>query len=294
MFTQDTEGFVMIDISNDYASARISTYAGQVLSFKPHTEAEDILFLSDDAVYQQDKTIRGGAPICWPCFGADTSEFSRPFHGFVRNQQWKVLASKQLTDGRTLISLGISDSDIRIGLGATHIKGSQAIWPYKFELQLDVIVGKELEISLTTHNTGNKSFEITQALHTYFNISNAANVTIKGLDNKTYLDKLEGFDSKTQSGDVTLTEETDRVYKNAPTEVLLTDAGFDRTISITSMGSSTVVVWNPWSTSVTKMADLDKKSYLNFVCVETVNTAHDKVTVPEASKYILSAVYKIS
>lgn len=292
-FSQEDEGFVMIDISNDYAKARISAYAGQVLSFKPHTESEDVLFLSDNALYKQDKSIRGGAPVCWPCFGADTSGFGRPFHGFVRNQQWNVIASKQLTDGRTLISLGITDADIRISLGPTYIKGSLAIWPYTFKLQLDVIVGENIEISLTTHNVDNKSFEISQALHTYFNISDVSNISIQGLDGKDYLDKLSDFSSKNQVGDVVIENEIDRVYQQTSAPVFLVDKGLNRTVKVTSSGSTTTVVWNPWSKSVTKIADLDKNSYKEFLCIETANAADDVQTIPPGGSHTMTARYEV-
>jgi len=282
-FTEEVEGFVMVDISNQYANARISTYAAQVISFLPNNATEDVLFLSDNAIYKDGKAIRGGAPICWPWFGDDTSGFGRPSHGFVRNEPWSVLASAALSDGRTSITLGLSDSE-----------SSRTVWPYKFKLELEVTVGQKLEVKLTTKNIGNKAFTISQALHTYFNISDVDNVSITGLDGKNYLDKLEGFNSKSQSGDVSLTGETDRIYQQAPTSVFLKDTGFDRTINIESSGSKTTVIWNPWSTSVTKIADLDECSFRNFVCVETANAADDMVTIPEGKEHTITATYEIT
>jgi len=281
-FNQEVEGFVMVDISNQYASARISTYAGQVISFLPDNTTEDVLFLSDKVIYQDGKAIRGGTPICWPWFGDDTTGFGRPSHGFVRNQPWSVLASSALADGRTSITLGLSDSE-----------GSRTVWPYEFELELEVIIGSELEVKLTTKNTGNKTFVISQALHTYFNISDVEHISVSGLDNKNYLDKLENFDSKRQRGDVVVTEEIDRVYQQAPESVWLKDAGFNRTIHIKSSGSNTTVIWNPWSTSVTEIADIDDSKYRNFVCVETVNSADDTVTIQANSEHTITATYSI-
>ena len=281
-FTQNEAGFVMIDINNECARAQISSYAGQILSFKPHTQSEDVLFLSDKAVYRQGKAIRGGTPICWPWFGDDTSGFARPSHGFVRNQQWNVLASKQMTDGRTQVTLGLNDS-----------KSSLAVWYYKFELVLTITVGETLEIELSTTNKDNKSFDITQALHSYFKISDVDNIVIKGLDSKDYLDKLEGFNLKNQSGDITVSEEVDRIYQYTPKHVLLVDKGLGRTIRISSSGSAATVVWNPWSTSVEKMADLDKMSYRQFVCIETANAAEDKHTIQAGETHTITAQYEV-
>jgi len=282
-FTQDVDGFVMVDISNQYASARISTYAGQVISFLPNNTAEEVLFLSDKVVYKDGKAIRGGIPVCWPWFGDDTSGFGRPSHGFVRNQPWSVLASATLTDGRTSVTLGISDSE-----------GSRTVWPYKFKLELEVIVGQKLEVKLTTKNVGSKVFRISQALHTYFNISDVDNISVSGLDSKNYLDKIDDFNSKPQLGDVLITEETDRIYQNSPEHVALNDSGFSRTINISSSGSKTTVIWNPWSTSVGKIADLDESSFKHFVCVETANAADDTVTIEANNEHTITAVYEIS
>lgn len=282
-FNQEVEGFVMIDIFNQYAKARVSTYAGHVISFLPTNEAEDVLFVSDKTVYQEGKAIRGGTPICWPWFGDDTPIIGQFSHGFARNQQWQVLASCALPDGRTSVTLGLTDTESSI-----------AVWPYEFELELEVIVGNSLELRLTTKNTGGKEFSITQALHSYFNISDVDNISISGLDSRNYLDKLDDFNSKLQLGDVVISKETDRIYQNSPENVTLNDSGFERTINIASSGSQTTVIWNPWSTAVTKIADLDNSSYRNFVCVETANAADDTVTIQAGSEHTITAIYEIT
>jgi len=282
-FEQGEEGFVMINISNQYADARISSYGGQVVSYLAKDQLEDLLFLSDKTVYQHGKAIRGGIPVCWPWFGDDTSGFGRPSHGFARNQQWNVVASDALLDGRTSITLGLQDTE-----------ESRTVWPYEFELELEVIVGTSLDLKLTTKNMGAKAFTISQALHTYFNISDVTNIAVEGLDEKTYLDKLDGFNAHKQSGDVVFTQEIDRVYCQSPESVLLTDTGFNRKIMIASSGSETTVVWNPWATAIKNIADLDELSYQQFVCVETANAAADVVTVPAGSSHAITASYTIN
>ncbi|MFT7414726.1 MAG: glucose-6-phosphate 1-epimerase, partial [Methylophagaceae bacterium] len=181
-FNLGDNGFVMIDISNQYAKAKISTYAGQIISYQPNGAAEDLFFLSDKVRYQEGKGIRGGVPICWPWFGDDTSGFERPAHGFVRNQQWQVHASEALEDGRTSVTLVTTDSDI-----------TRELWHYEFNLELQIIIGSNLEMTLKTKNTGKQFFTITQALHTYFKVSDVSNVLIKGLVGKPYIDKLDSF-----------------------------------------------------------------------------------------------------
>jgi glucose-6-phosphate 1-epimerase len=283
-FSLGDNGFVMIDIANQYAKARISTYAGQIVSYQPNSATEDLFFLSDKVLYQEGKSIRGGVPICWPWFGDDTSGFERPPHGFVRNQQWDVLSTEMLEDGRTSVILTTSDTDM-----------TRELWHYEFNLELQLIIGLNLEMKLKTKNTGKQFFTITQALHTYFKVSDVSNVLIKGLDGKPYIDKLDAFAVKQQADDIIVSQEIDRIYQKSPKQISLTDSGFNRTITISSYGSDTTIVWNPWSTSVSKMADLDIESYRNFVCVETANVFTDSLTIiPAGREHVVTTVFSIS
>ena len=99
-FVEGPGGLPMIDVSNDLAKARISVYGGQILTFQPVDEAEDLLFLSPCAYYAPGKAIKGGAPVCWPWFGPDPEGKGRAAHGFV----WRLLAEVDLVDQRSIWS----------------------------------------------------------------------------------------------------------------------------------------------------------------------------------------------
>jgi glucose-6-phosphate 1-epimerase len=273
---------IMIDIDNEYAKATISPHGGQVLSFLPKSQAADVLYLSKGAVYQHGKAIRGGIPICWPWFGDDASGFGRPAHGFVRNMPWDVLATNEKADGST---------SVKLGLNSTH--ETLAIWPHKFELSLDITVGEQLTLALTTKNIDNKEFTITQALHTYLNVGDIEQVSVVGMDKLIYLDKLENYAEKTQSGDITVDKETDRVYQHVPSETTLIDNTLNRTTAIASQGSHSTVVWNPWIESTAKLSDMDDDSYKNFICIETANVFDDSVTIPAGGSHTLTAVFDV-
>lgn len=283
-FSLENNGFVMIDIKNQYATAKISTYAGQIVSYKPHGEEQDLLFLSNKVNYEEGKAIRGGIPICWPWFGDDTSGSERPPHGFVRNQQWNIISSETLDDGRTSVTLSTTANDM-----------TRELWHYDFILELEIIIGPSLEISLKTRNTDKQFFTITQALHTYFNISDVNNVLINGLDGKPYIDKLDSFSVHQQKGDISVSGEIDRIYQKSPKQVRLTDSGFNRMITITSYGCDTTIVWNPWQEAASKMTDLDKESYRKFVCVETANVFTDSLTIiPAGREHVVTTVFSIN
>ena len=53
----------IIHLHNAHATAKISLYGGQILSYRPHDTTHELMFLSDKAFYQKGKAIRGGAPL---------------------------------------------------------------------------------------------------------------------------------------------------------------------------------------------------------------------------------------
>ncbi|MGD1908720.1 MAG: D-hexose-6-phosphate mutarotase [Leptolyngbyaceae cyanobacterium] len=274
--------FPYVQVTNDQATALISLYGGQVLSFQPQGESQDLMFVSENAYYQTGKAIKGGVPVCWPWFGPDPEGAGRPSHGFARNRLWQVLGTEALADGQTQVNLGFRDSD-----------ETQALWPHAFELALEITVGTTLKLALVSRNRSDIPFEITQALHTYFTIGDIAQVAVLGLDGTRYIDKVDGGAVKPQVGAVAIASEVDRIYTGVPKALLIQDAALGRNIRITSIGNQTAVVWNPWAEISVQMADLTAQDYRGFVCVETTNAAADVVTVPAQGAYRLEVTYQI-
>ena len=281
-FVQKSSGIIVAEITSQFSRVTISTYGAQVLSYLPEGEVEDVLFLSEKAIYGQGKAIRGGIPVCWPCFSDDDSGFELPAHGFARNQVWQVIATKLSEDGSVTISLALG-----------HTDATMAIWPYEFSLVLEVVINDSLEIVLTTKNLSQESFTITQALHTYFNIRDIDDIEIVGLGKLQYLDKLTDFSEKPQQGHVQVAGEIDRVYLTPPPTVNLTKTGFARDIVITSAGTETLVVWNPGKEITSLLSDVDATAYKNFICIETANAVVDKVLIDAGGHYSISAKYHV-
>lgn len=281
-FVDIEHGFTYIEINNAKAHATISTYSGQVLSYRPKSQKDDLLFVSDRAYYEEGKAIKGGIPVCWPWFGADPDDLGRPAHGFVRNRQWEVTGSESLANGSTKVILGMVDSD-----------ETRKIWPHTFKLSIEITVGDSLKLALVTRNSGDERITISQALHTYFYVGDISKVQVLGLDGIDYLDKVDGFAEKTQSGPVTINGEVDRIYKGVTGELVIEDESLGRKIRIASSGCSTAVVWNPWSEIAASMGDLDDDDYKKMICVETANAGPETVEIAADSEYRLEAEYII-
>ncbi|MEL6939201.1 MAG: D-hexose-6-phosphate mutarotase [Cyanobacteria bacterium J06598_1] len=275
-------GFPVVEVSNAKANAKISVYSAQVLSFQPAGEPTDVMFVSEKAYYQTGKATKGGIPICWPWFGPDPAGKGRASHGFVRNRMWTLLGAEATPSGETKVRLGMSPSEETL-----------AIWPCQFELVMEAIIGEQLTVTLTTKNTGDEAFSITQAFHTYFSTGDISKVKVLGLEGAQYLDKANGGDEKTQDGAIDITAEVDRVYMDVQPELIVEDGDLGRRIKITSTGSKTAIVWNPWAEISAKMADLEDADYQRFICVETANAGGDVVKVAAGADYQLKAVYTI-
>lgn len=274
--------FPYIQITNDHATALISVYGGQVLSFQPKGAAQDMMFVSENAYYKAGKAIKGGAPVCWPWFGPDPEGAGRPSHGFARNRAWQTLGAETLPTGETKVTLGFSDTE-----------EIRALWPHAFELALEITVGTTLNMALISRNKSDSPFDITQALHTYFTVGDITQTTVEGLEGTSYIDKVDEGQVKPQSGPVAIASEVDRIYTGVPSALVIQDASLNRRIRITSTGNKTAVVWNPWSAISVKMADLEDNDYTRFICVETTNAADDVITVPAQGEFRLQVTYAI-
>ena len=279
-FIDGPGGLPFIRVRNSHAEALVSVYAGQVLSYRPQGASADVLFVSEQAWYQPGKAIKGGVPVCWPWFGADPQGLGRPAHGFVRNRMWSVWGTASTPAGETQITLGLVDTP-----------ETRALWPHAFRLALEITVGATLRLALSTRNTGDAPFDITQALHSYFAVGDIARTSVTGLDGCRYIDKAAGAGGavKQQVGAVHIAAEVDRIYTGVPPTLVIVDDALRRAIRITSEGSHTAVVWNPWAAIAAGMADLKDDEYQRLVCVETANADNEVVTVPPGAEHCMVA-----
>ena len=274
-----------IEVHNDSGSAKIALQGAHVFHYGRKDE-KALLWLSEISDFQEGKAIRGGIPICWPSFGMNNPDL--PQHGFARTSLFKHASTKELDANTTEVILILR-----------HSQETLTLWPYKFELELKVTVSDKLTMELTTTNLDDKTFKITQALHTYFPVSHISDARVIGLDKKPFLDALTN-EQLTQNGDIVFKEEVDRVYQEVSkvngraregalgcTEILLTDK--DRTIHINNEGSSSVVIWNPWIEKGKRMSAMNDEAYNDFVCIESANAFDDFRLVELGKTHTLKA-----
>lgn len=267
------------ELSSDAGKVRVALQGAQVLQWTPTGESTPVIWVSDAAVYQTGKGVRGGVPVCWPWFGA--GETGKPAHGFVRTKLWSVAAT------------GVNETGPWLRLTTSDDEASRALWHHAFNLSLTVTLGQSLHIALTTDNTGSSEFSISEALHTYFAIGDVDKVRVTGLDHTHYLDKVLGMSRHQQVGDVTILGEVDRVYVDTTSEVSIVDASLARRIDIRKAHSSATVVWNPGSEKEKGFADMREGDYRRMLCVESGTAGGDLVTVPAGEAHTLNVEYSL-
>jgi len=271
--------FIYLEVTNTHAQAKIALQGAHVFAYKAKDKPA-LLWLSPKAYFEEGKAIRGGIPICFPWFGKHTSDDELPQHGFARTALWELVLTEELEDGSTHLRLKLTDSEETL-----------KVWAYRFEVCLDVVVGETLQLGLHITNNDSKAFEVSTALHTYFNISHIDDVRIVGLDGCRYYDALTKS-IEVQSKTLKFTSEVDKVYQGVVNSIQLHDA--TQQITIEAKGSSSMVVWNPWKQKSSAMADMSDDGYLSMVCLETSNAREDSRVVYPMQTHSLKVKYRQS
>jgi len=275
-------GLIVAEINNEKATATVCLQGAHLMSWWPKSQTVPVVWLSRDAKLAAGKSIRGGAPVCWPWFGAHASESGFPGHGYARTVPWQVVESGNEPGGATRLTLRLVESE-----------KTRAQWPHASRLELTVIVGETLRMELITENTGTTDFVIGEALHTYLQVSDIGAVRVTGLDGCDYWDKVGNSTLRKQAGAITFSGETDRVYINTGAECVIEDDKLKRRIHVAKSGSLSTVVWTPWTEKAGKMGDMGQPAgWREMVCVESANAIENVVKVAAGTRHTLIVEYR--
>jgi glucose-6-phosphate 1-epimerase len=266
-------GYPVYDIQHPAARARVALHGAHVMEWAPAGQAP-VLYLSPQAVLEPGKAIRGGIPVCWPWFNAHPTDASKPMHGFGRNRCWTLADAAESAEGVRLVFTLVSDAE------------TLALWPHAFRLQLEVMIGTALELTLTTENTDNTAFVLTEALHTYLAVADITQVSIDGLDGVRYWDTVGEPAWRQPAEGVVFDREVDRQYAST-SGVTVNDPVLQRRLRVDKTGSGTTVVWNPWIDKSKRLADLPDLGFHEFLCVEAANAGEAAVRVEPGQRQVL-------
>lgn len=279
-----------IDINHPKFTARISLQGAQLIHFKGANQSP-LLWSSDLAEYKSGKSVRGGIPICWPWFGnlqcnpatiknqvSPTINDQALAHGFAREQLWQVNEIKESCE-QVEISLILNDNS-----------ETRKLWPNAFQLQCVFILSDQIEIQLTSTNTGTKPFSYTEALHTYLPASPIEDCYIQTIDSPTYIDTLDSWAEKTQVGRIRINEEVDRIYLNQAGYRLMTP----KTCILVQSNSHNSVIWNPWIAKSQRLSQFAHNDYQHMICIENANVLNHAITLQPKASHTLSLKLQFS
>ena len=244
--------------------------------------AKPVIWPNDQAVFKQGKGIRTGVPVCWPWFGVfdrnpqsvkamRQSDQPAGAHGFARTALWTLA--------------GVEDNRVELVLPAPA--GGFPGWPHQVDLKMSILLDDQLQIRLSSHNRGSDTVTISQALHSYFAVSDVRTVQVEGLDGLDYIDTADGWQTKQQSGALNFSAETDRIYLDTPAQLNIVDTDWQRRIQLTSEGSKSTVIWNPWTERAKALDDMADDGWQGMLCIETANVLDDVVVLAPGASHTM-------
>ncbi|AVI87482.1 MULTISPECIES: D-hexose-6-phosphate mutarotase [Pseudomonas syringae group] len=272
-------------IRHGEAELLVAQQGAHILSYQVAGQPP-LVWLNEEAAFKKGKAIRAGMPICWPWFGnlernpqsvqamRDSSEPAKA-HGEVRALDWQLLG------------IGADGDALLVEFVLPEAEGHLPGWPHNVALKLSIRLDHALNVSLVSYNCGAEPVTFSQALHTYFAVSDVRQVSVEGLDGLRYIETLANWEEREQTGDLTFTGETDRIYQDTPGVLSIIDPEWQRRIHIRSTGSKSAILWNPWIEKTGTFTDMAADGWQRMVCVETANVLDDVVTLAPDQMHVL-------
>lgn len=269
-----------LEIHHPLFRATLFLQGAHLTHFAPQDHA-DWLWLSNTARFEPGRAIRGGIPICWPWFGDPARNapevrkriLTDSAHGFARTALWK------LEDVRE------SAHEVEISLSLDANEDFADAWNgHALALVTFVFSVRGCQIALTTTNLSSAPLAFSQALHTYLPTTDIDRTRVLGLGDSHYIDTLDNWEYRAQEGPVYFHGETDRIYESHEPLTIMTPTG-GRTL--TSVGSDSIVVWNPGPEKAARLSDFPDTGWKSMLCVETANAASDYRVLNEGQSHTL-------
>ena len=240
-------------ITSERAELLIAQQGAQILSYQRVGEPP-LLWLSDQAIFRQGKSVRAGVPVCWPWIGnlqrnpqAVQTMYrgeQAPAHGLARARDWQLLGIEEVGDG------------LRIEFELPEAQGDLPGWP--------------------------------QDVHSYFAVSDVCQARVEGVEGLGYIETLADWEQRQQQGPLGFAGETDRIYLATPQTLSIVDPHWQRRITLTSSGSRSAVIWNPWTERAQELADMADDGWQRMLCIETANVWDDVVELKPGATCSLS------
>jgi glucose-6-phosphate 1-epimerase len=266
------------------ATVQILLYGATIVSWRSPSatdpEPRERIFVSETAVRDGSKPVRGGIPVVFPCFGPPThpEHANLPQHGFARSSNWSWDQVVREEGDRHSATLSMPTSEMLTVFDVLTVvtvleptPEITAIYNRRFQLSFVVTLGEfDLSTALHVKNTSPSIdyppdyLEFQALFHNYI-LAPSKDVFITPLQNLTYFDKTESTAEgrakakiETRAA-VDVRKFTDSVYENASQSYEITWPGGGIGIKTTNMKD--VVVWNPQAEAGRKIGDMEENGW---------------------------------
>ncbi|CAH1155227.1 unnamed protein product [Phaedon cochleariae] len=241
-----------------YTTCAVNLYGALITSWR--IQNKEHIFLSRQSKLYYMSRARGGIGVAFPKYGK--WEFGK-MHGFARDLKWSVeMPPKRMENG-----------DICAVFSLQNDEYTKSLWAYKFKLLYKITL-KEME--LVTHFTVintcqhfTMEFEIVQ--HCLFKVSDVAKCKVVGLKDCSLVDRVEACQKaypKEDREEVDVLTKTDRLYKDTPDVIYITNGEGEEVIKITKSNLPDFNLWNPWIEQAKELRDLGDDEYQYFLSTD--------------------------
>lgn len=294
-------------IDTEHSIAEITDFGAQVLSWTPRGQ-NPVVWLSPQASFAGDTTVRGGIPICLPWFGNPRFSPAAPAgaagnHGFAKTTIWERVDSASSPLAQVPRGKGVDspraqmpgNGDIQAGAGAeagykvltyrlSH-KGGE-LFPHAFSAQLTIEVGETLRLTLEAVNTDDHPFTFEAVFHTYLGFSDLRQCELRGLEQAVFLDTLT--DKKaSENQPITFNQSFDRIY-DSPSDLEICDPAWGRKIWLKKSGSKSTIVWTPWDRFIKDFTDISDQEVYRFAGIEFGNVRENALLLQPGQSHRLA------
>ncbi|KAG6421718.1 hypothetical protein SASPL_118275 [Salvia splendens] len=268
---RDADGSSRVILSEPTGcTAEVLLHGGQIVSWK-NERREELLFMTNKALWKAGKVIKGGISICFP----QCTNFGSPEQpGFVRNRLWSVDNSPS--------PLAPANSRSTVDLLFKSTDDDLKTWPHRFELRLRIsVTAGKLTVIPRVRNIDSKPFSFTFALCSYLSVSDISEVRVEGLETLDYFDNLLQRERYTEQADaITFEGEVERVYLSTPPKIAVIDHEKKRTYVLRKDGMPDAVLWNPWDKKAKAMPDFGDEDYKISLCIDSASVETPIVLKP--------------
>ncbi|XP_018564358.1 putative glucose-6-phosphate 1-epimerase [Anoplophora glabripennis] len=228
----------------DYTSCTLNLHGATVTSWR--IKNQEMVFVSRQSHFTGLSHIRGGIQFVFPVMG---SWIFGPNHGFARDLPWDLEEGPNKTD----------TGDVYAIIRLTANPYTNALWAYKFKLYYKITLYEyKIVFNIGVENISEiYPFEFNIMQHSLMRVPDVTKCEFIGFKNCRYKDCLKNNEMmKEEREKVTISEHTDRIYINAPNQVVVTNVMKGGSLKIVKKRTRDINLWNPWTEKSLTIPDL--------------------------------------